>query len=52
MRQTRPLLGGSPSTINWAGIAFADDSTLILASNNSPSAYYAYDPTNGTIAIG
>lgn len=50
VRQTRPLLGGSPSTIGWAGIAFADDGTLILANNiPSPSAYYQYDPATGVI---
>ncbi|MBO9662771.1 Cys-Gln thioester bond-forming surface protein [Dokdonella sp.] len=50
VRQTRPLLGGSPSTIGWAGIAFAGDGTLILANNApSPSAYYQYDPTTGVI---
>ncbi len=50
VRQTRPLLGGAPSTINWAGIAFADDGTLILANNApSPSAYYQYDPAAGVI---
>ena len=48
-RQTRPLLGGSPSTINWAGIAFASNGTLILANNSSPSAYYQYDPGTGVI---
>ena len=50
VRQTRPLLGGSPSTIGWAGIAFADDGTLILANNApAPSAYYQYDPATGVI---
>jgi uncharacterized repeat protein (TIGR01451 family)/TQXA domain-containing protein len=50
VRQTRPLLGGSPSTIGWAGIAFAEDGTLILANNApSPSAYYQYDPATGVI---
>lgn len=50
VRQTRPLLGGSPSTIGWAGIAFADDGALILANNMpSPSAYYRYDPATGVI---
>lgn len=50
VRQTRPLLGGSPSTIGWAGIAFADDGALILANNlPSPSAYYRYDPATGVI---
>lgn len=50
VRQTRPLLGGSPSTIGWAGIAFAADGTLILANNApSPSAYYQYDPATGVI---
>lgn len=51
VRRTRPLLGGSPSTIGWAGIAFADDGALILANNlPSPSAYYQYDPATGVIA--
>ena len=50
VRQTRPLLGGSPSTIGWAGIAFAEDGTLILANNApAPSAYYQYDPATGVI---
>ena len=50
VRQTRPLLGGSPSTIGWAGIAFAGDGTLILANNTpSPSAYYQYNPATGVI---
>jgi uncharacterized repeat protein (TIGR01451 family) len=50
-RQTRPSLGGSPSTINWAGIAFAPDGTLVLANNNSPSAYYQYNPATGVIVL-
>ncbi|ANB16958.1 Hypothetical protein I596_928 [Dokdonella koreensis DS-123] len=49
VRQTRPLLDGAPSAINWAGIAFASNGTLILANNNSPSAYYQYDPATGVI---
>ena len=49
VRQTRPLLNGAPSTINWAGIAFASNGTLILANNNNPSAYYQYDPATGVI---
>ncbi|HUD40667.1 MAG TPA: hypothetical protein VMR06_01580 [Dokdonella sp.] len=49
VRQTRPLLNGSPSTINWAGIAFASNGALILANNSSPSAYYQYDPATGVI---
>ncbi|TYT26007.1 DUF11 domain-containing protein [Luteimonas viscosa] len=49
-RQTRPLLDGQPSTIQWAGVAFADDGRLFVANNSSPSQYYAYDPATGTLA--
>ena len=49
VRQTRPLLGGQPSTIQWAGIAYGDDGRLYFANNNSPSQYYAYDPATGAL---
>jgi|GEM_PF-920871 len=48
-RQIRPTLGGTPSTISWAGIAFADDGKLYVADNSASSAYYAYDPANGVL---
>ena len=59
VRQARPLLNGVPSTINWAGVAFADDGRLFVADNSGASRYYAYDPATGaltpaapTVAVG
>ena len=50
IRQTRPLLNDLPSTIDWAGLAFAYDGTLYVADNTSgSSSYYAYDPTTGAL---
>ncbi|MFT3756074.1 MAG: isopeptide-forming domain-containing fimbrial protein [Pseudoxanthomonas sp.] len=49
VRQTRPLIGGVVPTIDFAGIAFASDGTLYLATNAAPSAYYAYDPATGEL---
>ena len=49
-RQTRP--SGSPGYA-WAGAAFGDDGRLYIA-NNAPaadSAYYAYDPVDGTLTL-
>ncbi len=51
VRQTRPLLNGSPSTIQWAGVAFADDGKLYVADNGTSSSYYAYDPRTGVVAL-
>src|SRR5690606_12229601 len=51
IRQTRPLLGGAPSTINWAGVAFGGDGTLYVADNGANAAYYAYDPATGALAM-
>ncbi|WP_309085020.1 CshA/CshB family fibrillar adhesin-related protein [Chelativorans sp.] len=52
VRQTRPLLGGEPSSIQWAGIAFGGDGRLYVANNagGGGSAYYAYDPATGTLS--
>ena len=49
IRQTQPLLNGSPSTINWAGVAYAADGTLYLASNGAPSRYFGYNPATGVL---
>ncbi|HST45073.1 MAG TPA: hypothetical protein VLK29_07605, partial [Luteimonas sp.] len=49
VRQARPLLNGVPSTINWAGVAFADDGRLFVADNSASSRYYAYDPATGAL---
>jgi large repetitive protein len=49
VRQTRPLLNGSPAAINWAGVAFADDGTLYVADNSGSSSYYAYNPATGVL---
>ena len=50
VRQQRPLLNGSPSTIGWAGVAFGSDGRLYVANNMpSPSQYYAIDLGNGTL---
>nr|WP_255682006.1 isopeptide-forming domain-containing fimbrial protein [Luteimonas sp. BDR2-5] len=51
-RQTRPLLDGNPAGISWAGVAFANDGTLYVANNSSPSRYYAYDPATGNLTQG
>ncbi|MCD9032744.1 DUF11 domain-containing protein, partial [Luteimonas sp. Y-2-2-4F] len=50
IRQTRPLLNGQPSTIQWAGIAFGDDGRLYVANNSNPSRYYAYDAATGNLS--
>ncbi|KAF1707749.1 hypothetical protein CSC73_10520, partial [Pseudoxanthomonas sacheonensis] len=52
VRQTRPLLNGSPTTINWAGVAFTDDGRLYVADNTASSRYYIYDPATGTLTPG
>ncbi|TMN18089.1 OmpA family protein [Pseudoxanthomonas sp. X-1] len=52
VRQTRPLLNGAPSTINWAGVAFADDGTLYVANNSGTSRYYGYNPQTGALTAG
>lgn len=52
VRQTRPLLNGQPSAVQFAGIAFGSDGLLHLA-NNGPtptSRYYNYDPATGVLA--
>jgi uncharacterized repeat protein (TIGR01451 family)/fimbrial isopeptide formation D2 family protein len=49
IRQARPLLNGSPSTINWAGIAFGADGRLYVARNSATDTYYAYDPATGNL---
>src|SRR5690606_31248271 len=49
--QVRPLLNGSPSTINWAGVAFGADGTLYVADNTASSAYYAYEPATGVLTL-
>ncbi|MEG3791817.1 OmpA family protein [Lysobacter sp. CCNWLW3] len=49
VRQVRPLLNGAPSTISWAGVAFADDGRLFVADNGASSSYYAYDPATGVL---
>ncbi|HET6783089.1 MAG TPA: isopeptide-forming domain-containing fimbrial protein, partial [Pseudoxanthomonas sp.] len=49
VRQTRPLLNGSPAAINWEGVAFADDGTLYVADNSGSSSYYAYNPATGAL---
>ncbi|MBM2709968.1 isopeptide-forming domain-containing fimbrial protein [Mesorhizobium caraganae] len=51
VRQTRPLLNGSPSAINWAGIAFGADGRLYVAQNNASNTYYAYDPGTGNLTL-
>ena len=51
VRQTRPLLGGQPSTVQWAGVAFGDDGRLYVANNSLPSDYYAYDPATGNLSL-
>ncbi|WP_102047689.1 isopeptide-forming domain-containing fimbrial protein [Pseudoxanthomonas wuyuanensis] len=51
-RQARPLLNGTPSTINWAGVAFGSDGTLYVANNGGsgqPATYYAYNPATGVL---
>ena len=50
-RQTRPLIDGNVPTIDFAGIAFADDGSLYLANNagGSGSAYYRYDFATGNL---
>ncbi len=50
VRQQRPLLNGSPSTIQWAGLAFGSDARLYFANNSSPSRYYALDLSTGNLA--
>ncbi|SDQ34879.1 conserved repeat domain-containing protein/fimbrial isopeptide formation D2 domain-containing protein, partial [Pseudoxanthomonas sp. CF125] len=52
VRQTRPLLNGSPTAINWAGVAFTDDGRLYVADNTASSRYYIYDPATGTLTPG
>jgi uncharacterized repeat protein (TIGR01451 family)/fimbrial isopeptide formation D2 family protein len=49
VRQARPLLNGSPSAINWAGIAFSEDGRLYVADNSASSSYYAYDPATNLL---
>ncbi|MBC7991354.1 MAG: DUF11 domain-containing protein, partial [Luteimonas sp.] len=50
VRQQRPLLNGSPSTIAWAGVAFGSDNRLYVANNMpSPSRYYALDLGTGAL---
>ncbi|MDR6842173.1 OmpA family protein [Pseudoxanthomonas sacheonensis] len=49
VRQQRPLLNGSPSTIGWAGVAFGNDDRLYLATNGTANAYYALDFRTGAI---
>jgi fimbrial isopeptide formation D2 family protein len=46
-RQTRPLLNGNPSTVDWAGVAFADNGDMIMASLAGAS--YAYDFATGNL---
>ncbi|TDK24932.1 DUF11 domain-containing protein, partial [Luteimonas aestuarii] len=48
-RQTRPLLNGQPSTIQWAGVAFGDDGRLYVANNSAPSQYFAFDQATGIL---
>ncbi len=50
-RQARPLIGGAVPTIDFAGVAFADDGSLYLANNagGGGSAYYRYDFATGAL---
>ena len=48
VRQTRPLLNGGVPTIDFAGIAFAQDGSLYLGFNGS-AAYYRYDFATGEL---
>ena len=43
VRQQRPLLNGSPSTLVWAGAAFGTDGRLYVANNGAGGRYYALD---------
>jgi uncharacterized repeat protein (TIGR01451 family)/fimbrial isopeptide formation D2 family protein len=52
VRQTRPTLNGSPSTINWAGVAFGQDGNLYVANNSGGSRYYSYNPQTGALTPG
>ncbi|HJR74517.1 MAG TPA: hypothetical protein VJ806_12880, partial [Luteimonas sp.] len=51
VRQQRPLLGGSPSTIGWAGVAFGSDGRLYLSANNTLNTYYALDLSTGVLTL-
>ncbi|MEJ2791765.1 MULTISPECIES: isopeptide-forming domain-containing fimbrial protein, partial [unclassified Pseudoxanthomonas] len=49
VRQARPLINGQPVSWSWAGMAFAENGRMYLGRNDQVNAYYAYNPSTGTL---